>query len=417
MVMSKPAYAVSCSRNLAMTLPGIRPGASRGTCNATQAAVEFGCQPVDDVCCRDSSGVSSVSESFNEPGCEVCRQGEPLAGSSGLDKIEDCASSFKAINSYFTANLLRCRHCGTTWLQGYHESFDGLPVEAEWGVRTWIFRALTFERTAEIEAARGTGSLDIDSFAVADAATYNWRNPHHLAFIEKARGTERPRIHVVQRTTRRAPAPHGTTDGRWIDADQDPQEILSQIMQFIGRRADAAKRPGAPTNSWAIDDNDRFHWPGLVGNESLARISLIAKGIVEHGRDVISAYLANDRDKDLTGITEAFVNAVKFFNWRVVYAFCKLYPGIDVDLIGMSLVGSFDDLDGYRSWLAVGRPGWSNEAIKDSAVNVVDLEEFDPTAIDRSQVQAVRPREGDPLLVFWLNRKLPRGPDGSVGLH
>jgi hypothetical protein len=41
----------------------------------------------------------------------------------------------------------------------------------------------------------------------------------------------------------------------------------------------------------------------------------------------------------------------------------------------------------------MGMPGWSNEAIKGTAVNVIDLEEFDPTAIDRSLVQAVSPRK------------------------
>jgi hypothetical protein len=83
-----------------------------------------------------------------------------------------------------------------------------------------------------------------------------------------------------------------------------------------------------------------------------------------------------------------------------------------VDLIRMSFVDSFDDIDGYRNWLATGKTGWANETIKDTAVNVIDLEEIDPTAIDGSRVQAVRLRAG-PLLVFWLNRKLPSGPGGT----
>lgn len=52
-----------------------------------------------------------------------------------------------------------------TWLQGYHEDFSGKSVESEWGERVLIYRPLTHEQVAEIEAARNTESLDINTFA------------------------------------------------------------------------------------------------------------------------------------------------------------------------------------------------------------------------------------------------------------
>jgi hypothetical protein len=54
------------------------------------------------------------------------------------------------------------------WLEGYHEDFSGRPVEAEWGERVWIYRLLSQEQIAEIEAARNTESLDINTFAAQD---------------------------------------------------------------------------------------------------------------------------------------------------------------------------------------------------------------------------------------------------------
>jgi len=84
----------------------------------------------------------------------------------GLDQLLECTSSFQPINSYFSVHVMRCRSCGALWLSGYHEDFDARPVEAEWGVRTWIWRPLNADHVARIEASRGTQSLDLEVFAV-----------------------------------------------------------------------------------------------------------------------------------------------------------------------------------------------------------------------------------------------------------
>ena len=61
---------------------------------------------------------------------------------------------------------MQCQRCGALWLLGYYEDFDAVPVMAEWGVRTWIWRPLTSDHVARIKAAEGTGSLDLEEFAI-----------------------------------------------------------------------------------------------------------------------------------------------------------------------------------------------------------------------------------------------------------
>ena len=85
----------------------------------------------------------------------------------GVDDLGECSSSFRAVKSYFHVYLKRCRSCGAIWLLGYYEDFDAVDPSAEWGVRTWVWRPLAPEHIEQIEAASGTGALDIDTFAAA----------------------------------------------------------------------------------------------------------------------------------------------------------------------------------------------------------------------------------------------------------
>lgn len=108
---------------------------------------------------------------MDEMGCDECRD-RGLMGKKP-EPISDCADSFEEIDSYFSAKLVRCPRCRTTWLEGYHEDLrtrrydpkTGTGTVGDFGDRTWILRPLTAEHVAEIEAARGTRSLQIDSFA------------------------------------------------------------------------------------------------------------------------------------------------------------------------------------------------------------------------------------------------------------
>lgn len=83
----------------------------------------------------------------------------------GVEEVRDCRSSFRPVKSYFSAALMECASCRTIWLLGYYEDMDVVPIEAEWGERTWIWRLLRPKHVAEIEAAAGTQSLDITTFA------------------------------------------------------------------------------------------------------------------------------------------------------------------------------------------------------------------------------------------------------------
>nr|WRX71492.1 Sel1-like repeat protein [Actinomycetes bacterium] len=86
-------------------------------------------------------------------------------GEHGLEVLAKCTASFRRIGDYFSVSVVRCLRCGATWLSGYYEDFDSLPVDAEWGVRRWVWRPLTSEYIAEIEAADGSGALELDTFA------------------------------------------------------------------------------------------------------------------------------------------------------------------------------------------------------------------------------------------------------------
>lgn len=83
----------------------------------------------------------------------------------GVKKVRDCGSSFRPVKSYFSASLMECARCGSIWLLGYYEDMDAVPIEAEWGKRVWTWRFLRRRHVAEVEAADGTRSLDIDTFA------------------------------------------------------------------------------------------------------------------------------------------------------------------------------------------------------------------------------------------------------------
>jgi hypothetical protein len=100
-----------------------------------------------------------------ETGCDSCRQALRTLGNEGLEKLGDLKDSFQSVNGYSSAQLLGCPHCRTAWLEGYIEDFTDVPVEVEWGARTWIYRPLSGYEVARIYAARGTRGLNLRDFA------------------------------------------------------------------------------------------------------------------------------------------------------------------------------------------------------------------------------------------------------------
>jgi antirestriction protein len=81
------------------------------------------------------------------------------------------------------------------------------------------------------------------------------------------------RIYVASLSDYNAGRLHGT----WIDAAQDPKDLLAAI----GRMLAASPEPGA--EEWAIHDYEGFAGLRLGEYESIEQISTIALGIAEHG--------------------------------------------------------------------------------------------------------------------------------------
>lgn len=107
-------------------------------------------------------------------GCEACTtwSGDFIEAFK-RERGRIVASSFHLPFEYFDAYLVQCDRCSTTWLGGYIEDFSERDVYAEWGDRWWTMRALTPELLAQIDAADGTGSLDLKTFA-ADRPGSTW---------------------------------------------------------------------------------------------------------------------------------------------------------------------------------------------------------------------------------------------------
>ena len=70
---------------------------------------------------------------------------------------------------------------------------------------------------------------------------------------------------------------NGNLHGRWIDADQDPEDISAEIAEMLK----TSKMPLA--EEWAIHDHEGFGGFQLSEFESMETVSSLAKGIAEHG--------------------------------------------------------------------------------------------------------------------------------------
>ncbi len=70
---------------------------------------------------------------------------------------------------------------------------------------------------------------------------------------------------------------NGNLHGRWIDANQDPNDIHAEIGDML----DTSKIPGA--EEWAIHDYEGFGSFRLSEYESIDTVARIAQGIAEHG--------------------------------------------------------------------------------------------------------------------------------------
>ncbi len=97
-----------------------------------------------------------------------------------------------------------------------------------------------------------------------------------------------PRIYVACLAAYNA----GRLHGRWIDANQPPEDIWEEVDAMLA----ASPEPGA--EEWAIHDYEGFGSLRLSEWEPFERVSTIAAGIAEHG-DAFSAWVEYDPSRDL----------------------------------------------------------------------------------------------------------------------
>jgi antirestriction protein len=91
--------------------------------------------------------------------------------------------------------------------------------------------------------------------------------------MNRQAATDSPRIYVACLASYNSGVLHGT----WIAADQDPDDIHTEIQAMLDR----SPEPGA--EEWAIHDYEGFHSVRLGEYESIENVANIANFIAEHG--------------------------------------------------------------------------------------------------------------------------------------
>lgn len=81
---------------------------------------------------------------------------------------------------------------------------------------------------------------------------------------------------------------NGTLHGRWIDADQSPDDIRAEITEML------AASPEPTAEEWAIHDYEGFGEIRLSEWESLVRVSALGSLIDAHGPAFSIWYMAQD---------------------------------------------------------------------------------------------------------------------------
>lgn len=116
--------------------------------------------------------------------------------------------------------------------------------------------------------------------------------------------TATPRIYVASLSDYVA----GRLLGRWIDADQEPDEIRAEIQAML------ATSEQAPAEEWAIHDFDNFGRYRVSEYASIDLVSLVGRAIAEADSPAFNAWLErayehidfDDYLDDVTGLVEVF---------------------------------------------------------------------------------------------------------------
>ncbi len=89
---------------------------------------------------------------------------------------------------------------------------------------------------------------------------------------------------------------NGRLHGRWIDADQSPEDMWDEVQAML------AGSPESLAEEWAVHDYEGFGSLRLSASESFQTVSAIAAGIAKHG-EAFAAWLAYDSSLDTCEVT------------------------------------------------------------------------------------------------------------------
>ena len=89
---------------------------------------------------------------------------------------------------------------------------------------------------------------------------------------------------------------NGRLHGRWIDADQSPEDIWDEVQAML------AGSPEPLAEEWAIHDYEGFGSLRLSESESFQTVSAIAAGVAKHGA-AFAAWLSYDSSLDPCDVT------------------------------------------------------------------------------------------------------------------
>jgi antirestriction protein len=110
---------------------------------------------------------------------------------------------------------------------------------------------------------------------------------------------ETPRIYVACLAAYNA----GLLHGKWIDADQDAEDIMEEIQTMLK----ASPEPFA--EEWAIHDYENFGSISLNEYESIEKVAELGQAIVEHGLAIAAYYnyqgTLDDFEEDFCGVYES----------------------------------------------------------------------------------------------------------------
>jgi antirestriction protein len=112
----------------------------------------------------------------------------------------------------------------------------------------------------------------------------------------------RPRIWVASLSDYNS----GRLHGQWIDAARDESALQADVDAMLAASPLTAAT-GEPAEEWAIHDYDGFGSLRIDEHENLRWISLVAKGIAQHGLAFAAYADVVEEEELLAGFEEAFL--------------------------------------------------------------------------------------------------------------